>query len=292
MLRTAVRGCAILPYAIALLGAPSTQVAAQVVHGRVIGAGSGAPIQNARLLLRDPDGEVRAGVFSAENGRFELMADLSGLVRLEVSHIGYADWSTANFALASDAVIEVEVRLGVEAIPLDPLVVVARSAGGRATQFERRMNSAGRVGGYFLTADEIDRRPVATATKLVLTAPGMSVRLAGREGSGNAAVGLDRNVIMAGDCVASTFIDGVRIDQGGNASIDDLLAPNRIAGLEMYPRGASAPLQYVDARRPQCGVVLFWTKEPERNRSGSWGTGRVAVGIGLVAAVLTLGLIR
>ena len=43
----------------------------------------------------------------------------SGTVQLEVSHLGYANWETGNFALASDVVLDVEVKLGTEAIPLD-----------------------------------------------------------------------------------------------------------------------------------------------------------------------------
>lgn len=231
---------------------------------------------------------MRAGVISAENGYFELRADRSGMVRLSVSHIGFADWETANFALASDAVIDVEVRLGIEAIPLEPIVVVARRADGlsRTAQFERRMLDPGRVGGFFIPEEAIADRPVATPTNLVLGAPGMSVRLASRSD------GPERHVIMAGQCVARTFIDGVRVQQAEGVSIDDLLTPERIAGVEIYPRPLSAPPQYRDAIPPQCGVVLFWTKEPQPDSdTGGWGLGRIGVGLGIVASILTLGFI-
>lgn len=267
---------------------PVERAGAQVVRGVVLAASDGAPIGDARLELRDQDGDIRAGFISAENGSFELSADRSGMVRLSVSHIGFADWETANFALGSDAILDVEVRLGVEAIPLEPIVVVARRSDGQSltAQFERRMLDPGRVGGFFVPAATIEGRPMTSPTNLVLGAPGMSVRLAGH------SAGIERQVIMAGQCVARTFIDGVRVQQADGVSIDDLVAPERLAGVEIYPRPLEAPPQYRDAIPPTCGVVLFWTKEPQLDaESGGWGLRRIGVGLGLVAGIITLGLV-
>lgn len=260
---------------------------AQTVRGHVVGSGSGSPIQGARLVLRDTDGVVRAGVISREDGEFELVAEGSGMMRLEVRHIGYSDWNTASFALGSGQLIDVEVRLGVEAIPLEPIVVLARRSAGSSpvAQFEARMQDPARAGGYFLPAEQIEERASATPTSLVLGAPGMSVRLASNAG------GLDRNVIMSGDCEARTFIDGVRVGQGAGASVDDLLSPDRIAGVEMYPRSLGAPPQYVDTQNPACGVVLYWTKEAQATGERAWYGGRIAVGMGLLAGIITVGLI-
>lgn len=261
-------------------------LSAQVVRGVVLGASTGTPVADARLVLRDPDGEIRAGMISGETGYFELHSDISGMVRLEVSHLGYADWNTANFALGSGQTIDVEVKLGVEAIPLEPIVVVARRSEGlsRTAQFERRMSDPARVGGFFIPESIIESRAAATPSTLVLGAPGMSVRLA------SSAAGLERNVIMAGECEARTFIDGVRVQQGAGASVDDLLTPDRIAGVEMYPRGLSAPPQYVDTHDPRCGVVLFWTKEPVPSGERGWNRSRIAAGLGLVAGIIVLGI--
>jgi Carboxypeptidase regulatory-like domain len=262
-------------------------VRAQTVRGTVVGAGDGEPIADVQLVLRGQDGESRAASISSADGRFELRADEAGMVQLEVSHLGHADWETAAFALPTDEIIEVEVRLGIEAIPLEPITVVARTtmSQSRTAQFRARMDDPGRVGGYFIPEEEIERRPMATVSNLVLGAPGMSVALA------SGAAGLDRNVIMAGNCVAQMFVDGIRVSQTNGASIDDLLDPTRVAGVEMYPRSLGAPPQYVDASNPRCGVVLFWTKEPERSASGGGSTRRIVVGLSLVVGILTLGLV-
>ncbi|MEM7415073.1 MAG: carboxypeptidase-like regulatory domain-containing protein [Gemmatimonadota bacterium] len=262
-------------------------MSAQVVQGVVLTADSGEPVSGARLLLRDPDGVIRAGMISSDRGRFELRADLAGMLRLEVSHIGYADWRTAAFALGTGQTLDVEVKLGIEAIPLEPIVVVARRSTGvsRTAQFLQRMNDPARVGGYFIPEEDIESRPASLASTLVVGTPGMSVRLA------SSAAGLERNVIMAGECQAQAFVDGIRVQQGGGASVDDVVTVDRLAGVEMYPRALGAPSQYVDTHNPRCGVVLYWTREAESSEATSWGRGRIAVGIGIVAGLITWGMV-
>lgn len=277
----------VLGLMLVLLALP-THVCAQVVRGTVVTVGDRAPISDARLLLRDQDGTTRAAALSSETGFFELRSDASGMVRLEVKHLGYANWETANFALASDALIEVEVKLGIEAIPLEPLTVITRRSAGdpRIYALEQRMTDPTITGGYFLTRADLDQRPAATPSALVIGTPGMSVRPAG------SSAGLDRSVIMSGDCVARTFIDGVRFDQTGMTSVDDLITPEALEGVEVYPRPRSAPVQYQDLTNPGCGVVLFWTRPPAIDPDSTWGPRRVAVGFGLLLGIVTMSFLR
>lgn len=264
------------------LGASALAVSAQSVTGSVVQGQVAAPVADARLVLRGPGGAVRATAVSDADGRFRLDLDTPGPVRLEVTHIAYAPWQTVEFTVGGGETLEVEVRLGIEALPLEPLTVVAtRSSRGRLAGFEQRRTSLAGFGGYFLTDAEIERRPVAVTTSLVRTTPGMSVA---RHGSG----GIPQNVIMAGNCVARTFVDGIRVTQTEGGSLDDLVVPELLAGVEMYPRGLSAPAQYQDTRDPSCGVVLFWTKEPRAGIVGGWGLARVATGFGLMAGMLYL----
>ena len=269
----------------ALFGASAAPVAAQVVRGTVSAAGSGEPIGDAQLVLRNGLGVPVATAVSESSGRFVLSLRAPGTVTLEVSHLGYASWETAPFDLGRDQLLEVEVRLGVEAIPLEPITVVAESTMqlGTVAGFRERMSDP-TLSGYFLLEDEIERRPMAKPSDLVLGAPGMSIGLA------NSAAGLDRGVIMAGGCPARTFIDGMRVQQGAGASVDDLISPDRIAGVEIYPRPAGAPLQYQDPGQ-RCGVVLFWTKPAEQDADGGSSRTRILLGIGLLVGILTVGII-
>ena len=274
--------------ALMLFESPPAPLGAQVVRGTVVAVGDRVPIGDARLLLRDAEGITRAAAVSSESGHFELRSDASGMVRLEVKHLGYANWETANFALASDALIEVEVKLGIEAIPLEPLTVITRRSAGDPKMFalEQRMSDPTITGGYFLTRADLDQRRAATPSGLVIGTPGMSVRPAGSR------AGLDRSVIMSGDCVARTFIDGVRYDQTPMTSVDDLLSPEELQGVEVYPRPRSAPIQYQDLTNPGCGVVLFWTRPPGISADSGWGQSRVALGFGLLLGIVTMSLVR
>ncbi len=270
--------------AVLVAGAPGAD--AQIVRGVVVGVGDGEPIADAALVLRFENGGLAATAVSSAAGEFVLEVPRSGTVRLEVSHLGYADWGTAPFELVSGAIMDVEVRLGVEAIPLDPITVVAESRmalGGLAGFQERATNPT--IGGYFIHEEEIARRRMAIPSNLVLAAPGMSVGLA------SSAAGFERNVIMAGGCVARTYVDGIRVQQGAGASVDDLLTPDRIAGVEMYPRSVGAPLQYTEPGGRGCGVVLFWTKPADLDDDRGRSRSRILLGVGLLVGILTVAFI-
>jgi hypothetical protein len=282
IMRVRSLGLAVASLGIALVGpgAGAPHLEAQSVTGAVVEVGDGSGVADARLLLLGADGTVRAVTMSGADGRFRLDLDGPGLVRLEVEHLAYAPWRTVEFSVGADEIIEVQVRLGIDAIPLEPLSVVARRfSRGRLAGFEERRTALGGFGGYFITEDEIARRPIATTTSLVRTTPGMSVA---RRGSGV----MLQNVIMAGNCVARTFVDGIRVSQTDGGSLDDLLPPERVAGVELYPRGMSAPAQYQDIEDPGCGVVLFWTKEPRVGIVGGRSIWRVGVGFALMAGLL------
>ena len=58
-----------------------------------------------------------------------------------------------------------------------------------------------------------------------------------------------------GYCVATLYVDGALSDYDQLHSY----RPSDLVGVEMYPRAASAPLQYQSVATG-CGVVLIWTK--------------------------------
>ena len=61
------------------------QGAGQTISGRVTDAATGAPIQQARVLIAG----TQVGSLTAENGRYSFRATQTGAVTLEVSRIGY-----------------------------------------------------------------------------------------------------------------------------------------------------------------------------------------------------------
>ena len=259
-------------------------VRAQVIRGWVLRA-DGRALAESTVRLRGADGEVLVQVFTGADGRFELTAPGGGgRMRLQAVNLGFADWETAPFELDPDADLEVLITLQVEPIPLDEILVEARRARTtrRLADFERRREIQA-FGGFFIDEEDIARRPASRPSNLVLAAPGMSVR-----GGGGA---FDFYQILSYDCIANVYVDGVRIDQRG-ASVDEYLELDRIAGVEVYPRAASAPPQYQDAVRRECGTVLYWTKELEPDGPEGWTWRKIALGAVSFGAVVTLILAR
>ncbi len=256
---------------------------AQVIRGTVIEANR-LPIADAEVLLRTPGGEVVARTVSGEAGRFTLEPASGGTMRLEASHLGHAEWSTTEFELSEDAEVEIVIRLNVAPIPLDPVTVETRSrqTTRRLADFERRMEIRA-FGGRFLVEEDIARRPASRPSYLPLAAPGMTVRPVPGP--------FDRWLVYSGDCLANVYIDGVRIDQSVT-SVDEYLTLDRIAGVEIYARAMSAPPQYQDARRRDCGTVVYWTKDLEPDRRGGWSTTKIMLGVTGISGLLLLGLVR
>jgi len=136
-------------------------------------------------------------------------------------------------------ILDVEIRLGVEAIPLEPLEVLARRSPmhGRIARFESRMNDPGRAGGYFITEQEIDGRMMSTPSRLVLTEPSTGVSPVGGA-FGRSVITLRRG------CLAQVYVDGVRMRQTEQHTVDDILDTELVGGVGVYPSPYTAPIEY------------------------------------------------
>lgn len=256
-------------------------MAAQTIRGWVLRADR-TPLTDATVLLRAEDGVLRARTTTGEDGRFELRAPAGERLVLHAEHLGFAPWETAPFDLATDADLDVLIQMQFAPIPLDEVRVQARrqQTTRRLADFERRRETRA-FGGYFLDEEDIARRPAARPSNLVLEVPGMGVR--------PAAGPFDDWVVMTGDCPATVYIDGVRIDQI-DASVDERLDLHRIAGVEVYPRAMSAPAQYMSGRAPECGSVLYWTKDLEPDDPRGWTTAKILLGSVAFVSIIVLGL--
>jgi len=267
--------------ALALILVRGREARAQVIRGLVRTA-SRLPIPNTDVRLRAQTGDVLSQTVTGPDGRFELRPLSTGTMHLEASHLGYADWTTADFDLTADSDLDVVISLQFAPIPLEGVDVRARRrfSTRKLEGFERRMEDRA-FGGYFLTEEDIAHRPLSPPSHLVLQAPGVTV--AGGGGP------FDHSQIIAGTCLATIYVDGVRIDQQ-TTSVDEILDVNRIAGVEIYPRGMSAPPQYQDALS-SCGTVVYWTKELEPSRAGHWTTTKIlftwTAAVGMLTLLLT-----
>lgn len=120
-------------------------------------------------------------------------------------------------------------------------------------EFEKRRARLGT--GYYITQEQIEARPIATTSSLLLGVPGVVLR--------PTRFGGDMITMHGGalGCIATVYVDGMRVE--GN--VDDFLVPQWIGAIEVYSRAALAPTEY---SKGNCGVVLLWTREPEKG--GRW----------------------
>ncbi len=257
-------------------------VKAQVIEGIVVEAPVDssaetlaiAPVAGAEveLLLR---GRRLGGATTDSLGRFMFQVPEAGRYRLRVRHPTYLPYEADSVQVGGGETVSVEVRLGRNVIPLEPLVVTARIRADM-TGFRGRRQGAGL--GTFLTREDIEARAAGRTTDLLRGVPGVTVQF---QRWGVAPAILMRSGL--GTCEPAIFVDGVVTPQYRGSRLDDYLTPDRIQGVEIYSSFSTAPVQYVSGT---CGVILFWTQRGDRGDGAPWQWKRVLIGAGAALALM------
>jgi hypothetical protein len=227
--------------AAALTAAPA---AAQVVRGRVLTVDGDAAVGGAMVRLVPEQGADSAVDRADTLGRFRLEAPGAGAYRVVAERLGFRDAVSREFQLDETDSLEVLVRLSADTVVLNPVQVVATSRGrpARIEGFYRRAEARGF--GWFLTRDQIERRPSIRATELLWRAPGIRV------GRGRTLDGVVRG---RDGCIATVYVDGMRINA---REVDVFVMPGDLEGIEVYT-GSAAPVEY---GMSSCALVLLWTR--------------------------------
>lgn len=264
-----------------LLGA--TPVRGQVARGVVLSDESSGtvriPVEGAQVDLIGPTGDEVDTTTTDSLGVFVFAGLAPGIFGLRVSHVAYRPVETAPFEVGATEAVALEVRLGREAIPLEPLVVTARVSSTLA-DFHRRRGGAGH--GTYLTRSDIETRGAGYTTDLLRGMPGIRLDFV-RWGTG------PRVEMQSGfgPCEPGIFVDGAEMAGSAAGSLNDFLTPDRIEGVEVYSSLSTVPAQF---RVENCGAILFWTRRGDRGEGKPWSWWRLLVGVGsAVGLVLWLG---
>ena len=183
------------------------------------------------------------------DGAFTLREVAPGTQWVSVQAIGRAPFGQAVDLRPGDTVF-LPVTLGPVPVTLAPVRVEGqRSRMLRDFEERRRLGSAL---GYFRGEDDL--KDLASMRSVFTTLP--SIRLV--RGSGNTDFVALLPAPGAGGrgwCVPALYVDGFLSDW------DQLFVyqPKDLVGVELYPRPASAPVEYQQVATG-CGVVLIWTK--------------------------------
>lgn len=219
--------------------------AAQTVSGRLLDASTRQPIAAGRMSLLD-DGDTLVSALTDSAGNFRLRAPRSGDFRLRAERLGYRTAETPPIELAEDDTLRVEFRLSVDVIELNPITVIgySRPMGQLGGFYER----AQRGMGVFVTRADIEARSPLNTTDLLRTVPGVSLLPAPRGGGSI--------VRLRGGCNPRVYLDGLPI-QMGSTSIDALIRPHDLEGIEVYRGPGELPVEFgLNA----CGAIVLWTR--------------------------------
>ena len=258
----------------ALIGSVSTTSSAQVISGRVLESGSNRPVGAAVVSLL-AGGRSLLSVQSDSAGYFRVPVPRPAWYRLHVERLGYAGASTDSLEIGSHENVEIVIRLGVTAVPLEPLMVVEhRTSVAFRTEFQRRFEAGRRSGqGWFVTRETLDSAGPVPITSVLGRQPLLTVQY-GRDGrawpvSLSHGSGTNEDGYNGVGCVPTLYLNGARLTFGPAESLDDFLSTDNLEGIEMYRNRMETPPEYVGIG--QCGAIVFWTRagDPGR-RQGFW----------------------
>lgn len=229
----------------------------QTIQGVVLSGGDLSPIEMATVYLVNLSTGASETRLTDETGRFVVRDATGPANRIEVSALGYLTHVDSVFFASPDEPLVLEIRLGVDAIPLDPLVVV----GSRRPMWENteprylweffeRQEHFGRLGeGKFFDRAAITMRlgEDRTLTELQTLWPAVSF------GTRTDSI---RRRYCEGDHI---FLDGIRFD----GPISELVySVGDLSGVELYDGRTAMPAEFWTKRKPPCTVMSIWTRRP------------------------------
>lgn len=198
----------------------------------------------------------RGGVLTDERGGFMLGGLAAGLHIIEFAQIGYAT-RRDTVRVVPGRMTSVQASLSVDPVHLEPLKVVVErreAALQDAGFYERREDGWGK----FLDREDIETRTPSEMTDLFTGLPGVTVEASGTQR--RVVLRSGRFSLSDGYCYPRVFLDDLLVHDGGTeaAGIDDLVNPDAVAGIEVYPSSAGLPARY--SMSAGCGVILIWTR--------------------------------
>lgn len=245
---------------------PEANPSDRTLRGRVTDT-EGAPLSYAsvqvnggRRYIADDSGRF---TFSTPSGRFNLL----------VRRIGFSP-EELKFETAPDTAIRVRMTAVAAALPEQRITGRAAFTSLDLGGFYRRMKDAenGINHGYFVTPEDFEVRKPHLITQMVESFPAVYMKRnitnpradmilgAPCTTPSKSCVPVNRSLLR---CVMTVYLDRIRIvGKPGNAPddfVNELVLPNHIAAMEIYPRGVGAPPEF-QPMNGNCGVVLIWSK--------------------------------
>jgi hypothetical protein len=195
----------------------------------------------------------RTATTSDSTGFFVLFPGIGGTLTVEVTHPSYVAEGATTVAVRAKETVTMVVRMTRQAIPIEPIVVTARSASALGGFHERqRWNPFGQ----YLDEKEIERRRPVTFEHLLRGLHRVEIET----DMGSSRVTLPSTTPPKlgqkfGRCAAAVFVDGMPM---ASADLESLLPLTQLAAVEIYPDATGVPFEFTTIGN-DCGVVAFWS---------------------------------
>lgn len=225
----------------------------QSVIGRVLDDVSDAALPFTTVMLLDSAGVAVDVDQSDSTGWFALLPPGPGDYTVFADRLAYDEIMSPVLEIGQGSTFEIELRMTAVPVELQGVTVSTERRRIRLEEegFYRRRDLGT---GYFLDPDEIrDRAPTLT-TDLFRQVPGARVR--GVPDSYGSTITL-RGMGLVRECVPRIVLNGWPMDLG-SFTLDELVHPDDIMAVEVYPNAAGAPVRHVGLAGG-CGVVMIWT---------------------------------
>ncbi len=239
--------------ALTLLGQGSA--GGQVLGGRVIDEESGTPLPSASVRLTHMVTGSMWSELTNEGGLFQFQVDSEGPFVLDVFALGFLSHVDTLRVPPNEEAVSLEIRLGIDAIPLEGLVVTAsRSPWWEVTQprmvwdYHQRKDHHEKLGlGLFYDQDQLEMMfaagPLSQFSEIwPPRAEAASVSLMGRP------------------CEYTYYVDGLI----WNAGLDEIpFRTSDLYSVEIYRGPSEIPGEF-SGSNSRCGVMVFWTWRSSR----------------------------
>jgi len=234
-----------------------------LIYGRVLDDMTEQPIEGARVLLLNRYNRTADYAVTDGEGRFRFERSRSERYRLEVRAVGYRETITPYLWAMDRDFAGIEVRLAPNAVLLAPLEIVALSPPRTSPVLKDMEFRRLRGFGIQITREQIEQRQPAHVTDMLMEIPGV---YADRTGSGASGRSLRMGRALAGPgggaCPVQIFVDGMLATKpvaGGDFSVDDLVLPQDVEGIEVFKGLGSVPAEFLNIYA-RCGVIAIWTR--------------------------------
>lgn len=244
------------------------------ISGTAVDSDTNEPIVGARI--RVPDAGVDA--LTGSDGTFRLAGLASGERTLVLEHVAYGR-REAVVHVSAAATAVVRLRVSARPIELEPLEVVVEGTRVHSLEvrgfYERQRWAEATGRGHFFTEEDIRRRNPRLISHLIADVPGTILDCSGDPRGRSCQLRFIGSTGIGAGCErANVYIDGARAIRSDNQSIrvpdrpggvmqptglDQLIAPQEIAAIEVYPSAASLPAEF-GGSMGQCGAIVIWSK--------------------------------